>query len=133
VGARRRARGSRFFALHFFSDDDDNEKNRGQTNMLTRSGRGRALALGAMPPQTRSRDATPKKADAPPNVRVTSPERSSKRRLSPGPAPRGDLASDASPCPPARSFALSSSGWLFVYYVGVVKALAERGYHKCVA
>ena len=34
--------------------------------------------------------------------------------------------------PKARSFALSSSGWLFVYYVGVVKALAERGYHKCV-
>ena len=32
--------------------------------------------------------------------------------------------------PKARSFALSSSGWLFVYYVGVVKALAERGYHK---
>lgn len=28
------------------------------------------------------------------------------------------------------SFALSSSGWLFVYYVGVVKALAERGYHR---
>ena len=38
----------------------------------------------------------------------------------------------SSPGPPARSFALSSSGWLFVYYVGVVKALAERGYHKCV-
>ena len=35
--------------------------------------------------------------------------------------------------PKARSFALSSSGWLFVYYVGVVKALAERGYHKCVS
>ena len=35
--------------------------------------------------------------------------------------------------PPPRSFALSSSGWLFVYYVGVVKALAERGYDKCVA
>lgn len=34
------------------------------------------------------------------------------------------------PIPPERSFALSSSGWLFVYYVGVVKALAERGYHK---
>jgi hypothetical protein len=104
--------------------------------MLTRSGRGRALALGAMPRQTRSRDATPKKADAPlPNVRVTSPERGSKRRLSPGPAPRGDRGRDrgASPCPPARSFALSSSGWLFVYYVGVVKALAERGYHKCAA
>ena len=38
--------------------------------------------------------------------------------------------SEQKPIPPARSFALSSSGWLFVYYVGVVKALAERGYHK---
>ena len=28
------------------------------------------------------------------------------------------------------SFALSSSGWLFVYYIGVVKALAARGFHR---
>ena len=36
--------------------------------------------------------------------------------------------------PKARSFALSSSGWLFVYYVGVVKApLRSGGYHKCVS
>jgi hypothetical protein len=41
-------------------------------------------------------------------------------------------STEQKPIPPERSFALSSSGWLFVYYVGVVKALAERGYHKCV-
>ena len=29
-----------------------------------------------------------------------------------------------------RSFALGSSGWLFIYYVGVIKALRSLGYNK---
>lgn len=28
--------------------------------------------------------------------------------------------------------ALGSSGWLFIYYVGVVKAMRERGMARCV-
>ena len=44
--------------------------------------------------------------------------------------PKAPRATEHKPIPPERSFALSSSGWLFVYYVGVVKALHERGYHK---
>ena len=29
-----------------------------------------------------------------------------------------------------RSYALGSSGWLFIYYVGVIKTLRELGLHK---
>jgi hypothetical protein len=76
-----------------------------------------------MPPTLRPR--TPKKGgDA--NGATPEPQRRSRRGEQ-----NDEKSSDGGP--PARSFALSSSGWLFVYYVGVVKALAERGYHKCVA
>ena len=52
-------------------------------------------------------------------------------RVPPSAALEGDTAGSAGGgVPLERSFALSSSGWLFVYYVGVVKALAERGYDR---
>jgi|Transcript_1828 hypothetical protein len=77
-----------------------------------------------MPPTLRPR--TPKKSD---EKNGGSPEPTKRSR---GRGSRDAKSSRDDNGPAARSFALSSSGWLFVYYVGVVKALAERGYHKYV-
>ena len=74
-----------------------------------------------MPPVLRPR--TPKKGDAP-RVKTPGSARPVRREFRNG-ARAGTGAEDQK-----WSFALSSSGWLFVYYVGVVKALAERGYHR---
>jgi hypothetical protein len=79
-----------------------------------------------MAPTLRPR--TPKKGENGANGASPTPERRSHGR---GSRENSSKSRDDGG-PPARSFALSSSGWLFVYYVGVVKALAERGYHKYV-
>lgn len=67
----------------------------------------------------------------PPVLRPRTPKRAEAKQTKPAAKASPERPRDDGNFPPARSFALSSSGWLFVYYVGVVKALAERGYHKC--
>lgn len=67
----------------------------------------------------------------PPVLRPRAPKRAEAKQTKPAARASPERPRDDGNFPPARSFALSSSGWLFVYYVGVVKALAERGYHKC--